>query len=136
MLAQKFFADSNVFVRNLVDRPGLLVPASFLEMLAIERTVDGIFALRAAAGGADFAAHTGAVTARSLLLADLAGIIHQRIVPSYHRSMPRTDVYIKVELDVDERERPERVASEICRQIRKVYGVRSAEVSSMVEKDS
>jgi hypothetical protein len=50
--------------------------------------------------------------------------------------MPRTDVYIKVELDVDERERPERVASEICRQIRKVYGVRSAEVSSMVEKDS
>ena len=59
-----------------------------------------------------------------------------RILPSYHRSMPRTDLYIKVELDLDEKEKPERLANEICRQIRKVYGVRSAEVSSMVEKES
>jgi hypothetical protein len=49
--------------------------------------------------------------------------------------MPRTAVYIKVEIDVDEKEKPDRLASEICRQIRKVYGVRSAEVSSIVEKD-
>jgi hypothetical protein len=49
--------------------------------------------------------------------------------------MPRTDVYLKVELDLDEREKPERVAAEICRLIRKFYGVRSAEVSNMVEKD-
>jgi hypothetical protein len=49
--------------------------------------------------------------------------------------MPRTDLYVKVELDLEEKEKPERVASEICRMIRKVYGVRSAEVSSMVEKD-
>lgn len=50
--------------------------------------------------------------------------------------MPRTDLYLKVELDIDERESPERLASEICRQIRKIYGVRAAEVSSVVEKDS
>ncbi|HLX41845.1 MAG TPA: hypothetical protein VKR43_00350 [Bryobacteraceae bacterium] len=49
--------------------------------------------------------------------------------------MARTDLYVKVELDLDEKEKPERLASEICRMIRKVYGVRSAEVSSMVEKD-
>lgn len=49
--------------------------------------------------------------------------------------MPRTDVYIKVELDVDEKEKPERVANEICRLIRKIYGVRSAEVSSIVERE-
>jgi len=49
--------------------------------------------------------------------------------------MSRTDVYLKVELDLDEKEKPERVAAEICRLIRKVYGVRSAEVSNMVEKD-
>lgn len=49
--------------------------------------------------------------------------------------MPRTDLYIKVELDVDEKEKPERLANEICRLIRKIYGVRSAEVSSMVEKE-
>jgi hypothetical protein len=49
--------------------------------------------------------------------------------------MARTDLYVKVELDHDEKENPERLASEICRMIRKVYGVRSAEVSSIVEKD-
>jgi len=50
--------------------------------------------------------------------------------------MPRTDVYLKVELDVDEKENPERVANEICRLIRKIYGVRSAEISNMVERDA
>lgn len=49
--------------------------------------------------------------------------------------MPRTDVYLKVELNVDEKEKPERVATEICRQIRKIYGVRSAEVTNMVERE-
>jgi hypothetical protein len=57
------------------------------------------------------------------------------LTPSYHRKMARTDLYIKVELDLDEKEKPDRVANEICRMIRKVYGVRSAEVSSIVEKD-
>ena len=50
--------------------------------------------------------------------------------------MRRIDLYLKVELVLDEREDPERVASEICRMIGKVYGVRRAEVSSMVEKES
>jgi hypothetical protein len=49
--------------------------------------------------------------------------------------MARLHVYLKVELDLDEKEKPERLASEICRQIRKVYGVRSAEVSSIVDKE-
>ena len=50
--------------------------------------------------------------------------------------MPRTDVYLKVELDLEEKESPERVASEICRMIRRVYGVRKAEVSSMIEREA
>lgn len=50
--------------------------------------------------------------------------------------MPRTDVYLKIELDLDEKEKPERVANEIGRLIRKVYGVRSVEVSSMIERDA
>jgi hypothetical protein len=49
--------------------------------------------------------------------------------------MRRTDLYLKVELILDEKEQPEKLAAEICRMIRKVYGVRSAEVSSMIEKD-
>ena len=43
---------------------------------------------------------------------------------------------MKVEIDIDEKEHPERLASEICRQIRRVYGVRSAEISNIVEKES
>jgi len=50
--------------------------------------------------------------------------------------MARTDVYLKVEIDLDEKERPERLASEICRVIKKVYGVRAAEVSSIVEREN
>ena len=49
--------------------------------------------------------------------------------------MARTDLYIKVELDLNEKETPDRVAGEICRQLAKVYGVRSAEVTSMIDKD-
>jgi len=49
-------------------------------------------------------------------------------------------VYLKVELDLPDsekdRERPERVAYEICRTIQRIYGVRSAEVSSIVEKEA
>ena len=49
--------------------------------------------------------------------------------------MPRTDLYLKVELDLDPKESAERVAAEISRNIRKVYGVRRVEVSSLVERD-
>jgi hypothetical protein len=47
----------------------------------------------------------------------------------------RTDVYLKVELDLDGTETPERVASEMCRMLRRIYGVRQAEVQSMVERE-
>jgi len=50
--------------------------------------------------------------------------------------MARTDVYLKVEVDIDDKERPERLAAEICRVIKKVYGVRAAEVSSIVEREN
>ena len=50
--------------------------------------------------------------------------------------MARTDLYLKVEIDIDEGENLERLAAEICRQIRKVYGVRSAELSNIVERES
>ncbi len=51
-------------------------------------------------------------------------------------NMVRIDLYLKVELNLDEKETPERLASEICRLVGKVYGVRRAEVSNMVEKEN
>jgi hypothetical protein len=45
------------------------------------------------------------------------------------------DLYIKVTVDLYEEEKPEKVANEICRQIEKIYVVRSAELSSSVERE-
>jgi hypothetical protein len=45
------------------------------------------------------------------------------------------DLYIKVTVDLDEDEKPERVAGEICRQVEKIYVVRSAELSSIIARD-
>jgi hypothetical protein len=41
-----------------------------------------------------------------------------------------TNLFIKVEIEHDDDEAPERLGAEICRQVMKVYGVRSAEVSN------
>jgi hypothetical protein len=49
--------------------------------------------------------------------------------------MQRMDLYIKVEVELDEDEKPEKVADEICRVIQKIYVVRSAELSNLVEKE-
>jgi hypothetical protein len=43
--------------------------------------------------------------------------------------MRRTNVFLKVEIEHDAEERPERIADEICRQIGKLYGVRTAELT-------
>ncbi|HZS57442.1 MAG TPA: hypothetical protein VFA65_23790 [Bryobacteraceae bacterium] len=49
--------------------------------------------------------------------------------------MKRVDLYIKIELELDEEETAERVAGEICRQLEKLYSVRRAEVSNAVARD-
>ena len=48
--------------------------------------------------------------------------------------MARTDLFLKVVIDHDEHESPEKLATEICRQVQKVYGVRSAEMSNYVTR--
>jgi hypothetical protein len=56
------------------------------------------------------------------------------LLPSIIESeqMQRVDLYIKVEAELDELEKPERVAAEICRQIQKNYYVRTAELSNTI----
>jgi hypothetical protein len=46
--------------------------------------------------------------------------------------MQRVDLYIKVEVELDDQEKLERVAAEVCRQIQKNYYVRLAELSHTV----
>lgn len=49
--------------------------------------------------------------------------------------MQRVDLYVKVEVELDEDETPERVANEICRMLQKMYFVRSAELSNAVTRE-
>ena len=44
--------------------------------------------------------------------------------------MAVTNLFIKVEIEHDEKESPRKLGTDICRQILKVYGARLAEVSS------
>ncbi len=49
--------------------------------------------------------------------------------------MQRIDLYIKVEVELEDDEKPERVAGELCRQLEKIYLVRSAELSNAVARE-
>jgi hypothetical protein len=110
--------------------------ARIAQKRAIQRAIDGNFAPCSAALRTNIGANAGAMPARTPLFAKLTKDTHRETSLSYHREMPRTDLYLKVEIDIDDKEHPERLASEICRQIRKVYGVRSAEISNIIEKET
>ncbi len=45
--------------------------------------------------------------------------------------MKSIDVYIKVEVDLNETEHPKKFAEELCRILKKVYGVRKAEINNI-----
>jgi len=44
--------------------------------------------------------------------------------------MSRTSLFLKVEVEHDSEEKPEKIGDELCRQLMRQYGVRSAELSN------
>lgn len=46
--------------------------------------------------------------------------------------MVRTHLFFKVEVEHDDEESPDKIAEQIVRQLRKLYAVRSVELSSVV----
>ena len=46
--------------------------------------------------------------------------------------MARIDLHLKVVIDIDPRDTPEKLAADICRQIKKIYNVREAELTNYV----
>ncbi len=137
--ADHFFADGYFWVRDLVfaDRERLLAPVGLLKIFALERTGEGDLAFRAAANCADIAVHGGTSSSSAPLTADFAqdGFEHRPTAIIGSAPMKRVDLYIKVTVDLEDEEKPERVAGEICRQVEKLYVVRAAELSSAVAKD-
>lgn len=49
--------------------------------------------------------------------------------------MPRSDLFLKVRLEHEDWERPEQLAEELCRHLRKLHGVEEAELSSYLTHD-
>ena len=49
--------------------------------------------------------------------------------------MNRTNLFFKVEVEQEDDDRPEQLGEEICRQLLKVYGVRSAELASFTRAE-
>ena len=47
--------------------------------------------------------------------------------------MQNIDIYLKIEVDLDEGEEAERYARELVRTIQKIYSVRRAEVQNMLK---
>lgn len=48
--------------------------------------------------------------------------------------MKRASLFLKIEVEVDEGERLERIGEEICRQVLKMYGVERAELSNITSE--
>ncbi|MCL4402601.1 MAG: hypothetical protein M1436_08075 [Acidobacteria bacterium] len=44
--------------------------------------------------------------------------------------MSRSNIFLKLEVEHDEEDSPQKIGEEICRRLMKIYGVRSAEISS------
>jgi hypothetical protein len=66
------------------------------------------------------------------LLSGITSSASRRRLSSDQKSMQRVDLYIKVEVELEDEEKPERVAAEICRQIQKNYVVRRAELTNSI----
>jgi hypothetical protein len=49
--------------------------------------------------------------------------------------VPVTNLFIKVEVELAEDEAPEKLGAQVCRQILRVYGVRSAELTNFTAVD-
>jgi hypothetical protein len=103
----------------------------------VQRAGERDFTLRPATKSADIALDGGTTSPRAALSADFAQYWFRHSLPSIIGSSPmqRVDLYIKVTVDLDEDEKPERVAGEICRQLEKLYVVRSAELSNTVARE-
>jgi hypothetical protein len=95
---------------------------------AIGRAIQSLFAFCRAADGADFAVNRRAGAALPSEVADDAR--HVLSIGSEPKESMRTSLFIKVIVEHDEDESPQKLGEELCRLLQRSYVVRDAEVSS------
>src|ERR1700748_3717185 len=107
-----------------------------LQVFTVEWAGKGNLALGTATDRADVALDCGACPPCASFPADFAKHLSWHELPLLSdQRMKRVDLYIKVELELEEEEKTERVAGEICRQLEKLYMVHRAEVSNVVARE-
>jgi hypothetical protein len=106
------------------------VIAGSAQMLAIKGAIDSLFALFAAAGRTNLLIQRRAEAPGRAGFAKGAGGTFQTCYRTI-RGVKSIDVYIKVEVDLNETEHPKQFAEELCRILKKVYGVRKAEINNI-----
>lgn len=133
VLAQELLSDGDILIRDggSVEIGLTFVLVGVLQISAFERAVNGLLALGAAADRTDLAVDSGTMAARLAAVAENA--IH---VPQYRRrgrKSMRTNLFIKVIVEHDEKETPERLGAELCRQLERNYIVREAELANFTK---
>ena len=125
------FSNFNILIGNRrgVQRCGLaFVEMGFAKITAITRTVDGFLASFGAAGGTNIAADSGTGAAGFTDLAN--GARHLLSIRRDELKLMRTNLFIKIVVEHDQKEQPERLGAELCRQLERNYIVRKAELAS------
>jgi hypothetical protein len=109
----------------------------FFQMLTFQRARKRDLALCPAADGANVRVQRWTGSFSAALAASFAQnwFRHGHYPVLSNQGMKRIDLYIKVEVVLEEEEIPEKVAREICRQVEKIYVVRRAELSSAVVRE-
>jgi hypothetical protein len=106
------------------------MPVRFREVLTRQRAIDRGFPPFAAAGGANFFADSGTKSPRFGGLTNGTWHVSENNTVSIGIDM-RTNLFIKVIVEHDPKEIPEKLGAELCRQLEKNYLVRRAELSSV-----
>jgi len=106
------------------------MPPRVAQKLAFQRTVDGLLALLTAALRANVAVQRRTSPPRRPHFTQMAGDAIHRDYRTI-QVMTAFDMYLKVEVDLDEGENPKKFAEELCRILSRVYGVRRTEITSL-----
>ena len=114
-----------------VDGRNFLVPMPLLQIFAGQRAIDGYLPPGPATDAANISTHAGAMPSGPPNTANytihLTSIGTARAGRREWKQM-RTNVFLKVVVEHDEKETPEKLAAELCRQLERNYIVRKAEL--------
>jgi hypothetical protein len=127
---EKLFGDLDVLVGDGgdIEIGWFFVLVRFAQILTVQRAIERLLALGSAAKGTDLAVNGRAGAA---LFTDIAnGARHVPSIGSEAKGPMRTNLFIKVMVEHDEKEPPEKLGAELCRQLERNYIVRDAELSS------